>query len=81
MVSYKDIDPNGDVVEVAGVLLAAWGITLSDAELVLKIVSLILAIAFTGYKFRNEIRKNRKARKEETQAKEETDNNNTKNSQ
>jgi EamA domain-containing membrane protein RarD len=53
-----------DITEVWGVFLTAFGITLSDVEATLKIVSLILAIAFTLYKFRKEIRKdNRNARK------------------
>lgn len=53
-----------DITEVWGVFLTAFGITLSDVETTLKIVSLILAIVFTLYKFRKEIRKdNRDARK------------------
>jgi EamA domain-containing membrane protein RarD len=40
-----------DYIETWGVVLAAIGVTLTDVETTLKIVSLLLAIAFTAYKF------------------------------
>lgn len=46
-----------DYIETWGVVLAAIGVTLTDVETTLKIVSLLLAIAFTAYKFYVTIKK------------------------
>lgn len=68
MISYKHIDPDYDIPQVLAAAFIGYGITLTDVELVLKIVSLSLACIFTIYKIANEIHKRRelkrKARKE-----------------
>jgi len=46
-----------DLIKVFILNIAAFGISLSDVELLLRIVSILLAITYTGYKFWKDTRK------------------------
>jgi hypothetical protein len=51
MISYNDLDPNHDIVEVLLTVGVAFSISLTEVESILKIISFAAAGAFTMWKF------------------------------